>query len=82
MLLSMHFEKFLMLYLIYSKADNWKSKISNAQDVWKVFKGLLFKHGPLHFHILMGPVNYAAILSKGNYLNGTLTYWLILLVYD
>ena len=78
----MHFEQFLMLDLIHSKADNWKSKSSNAQDVWKVFKGLLFKHGPLHFHIIVGPVNHVAIWSKGNYLNDTLTYWLILLVYD
>lgn len=63
----------LKIELIHLRVDNWKSKSSSAQDVWKVFKGLHFKPVFQHIYIIMGPVNYIAILSKGNHLYYTLT---------
>lgn len=49
---------------INTSQSRQESKSSRAQYVWKVFKWLHFRQGPLHFHFILSPASYTATLTR------------------
>lgn len=67
MLLSVHLKQFFDAKVNIFQSRHLERKSYTAQGVWKVFKGLHFKHGTLQFYFALDPTNYVARQTKGNH---------------